>query len=42
MIFMKKIKKITTIFKAVNDEDNINKASQDENLSKLGGRLSVL
>ena len=42
MIFMKRIKKIITIFEAVNDENVKNKASQDENLSKLDGRLSFL
>ena len=37
-----KDEKLTTIFKAVNDEDVINKAYLDENYCKLEGHLSFL
>ena len=38
----KKDEKITTTFKAVNDEDVINKAHLNEKLLKINGQLSLL
>ena len=41
-ILIKKMKKVTTSFRAVNDKDVINKAYLDEKLVKINGHLSLL
>ena len=41
MILLKRCK-LTTNFDAFNDEDNINKAYLDENLSRIDGQISLL
>ena len=42
MILMENMKKLTTNFETVKDEDIINKSYTDGNLSKIKGRLSFL